>query len=487
MRTEFTITENQWKGIILALSGAVLLITAYCLSQGITIIFMHLYYLPIVLLAYHYRRTGVYLSLLLGLSYLVLVLVLVPGDIVTFEGAVFRAIVFIGIAALIAYLTEQLARARDALDRTSQVQQGIIQNANVWLTVLDASGRILVWNRAAERISGYTADAVLGRADIWKELYPDREYRRKITGTITRIIAGNNYIDNFETVIRTKDGTPRIISWNTREMTDSGSQEKRVIVIGLDITDRKRADRELEEANIQLRELDRLKSLFIASMSHELRTPLNSIIGFTGILAKGMAGEVNAEQKKQLGMVQDSARHLLALINDVIDISKIEAGKIEAGVSTFNLADSFNEVENTLGPAALDHGLTLHMEIPKTLTITSDERRIKQIVINLISNAIKFTDEGRVDVTAEQKGDWVEIRVRDTGIGIGKEDQGRLFLSFARVVVPGRLTEGTGLGLYLSKKLARFLGGDITVESEVHKGSEFMFRFPATYVKQEDP
>ena len=200
-----------------------------------------------------------------------------------------------------------------------------------------------------------------------------------------------------------------------------------------------------------------------------------------------MAGEVNAEQKKQLGMVQDSARHLLTLINDVIDISKIEAGKIEAGISTFNLADSFNEVKNILGPAALDHGLTLHMEIPKTLTITSDERRIKQIVINLISNAIKFTDEGRVDVTAEQKGNWVEISVRDTGIGIGKEDQDRLFLSFARVMVPGRLTEGTGLGLYLSKKLARFLGGDITVESEVHKGSEFMFRFRATYEKQEDP
>lgn len=487
MRTEFTVTENAWRAIILVLSGAILAITAYCLSQGITIIFMHLYYLPIVLLAYHYRRKGVYLSVLLSISYLVLVLVLVPGDLVTFEGAVFRVIVFIGIAALIAYLTEQLVEAREALGRTSQVQQSIIRNANVWLTVLDSNGKILAWNRAAERISGYMAAEVLGRSDIWKALYPDREYRRKVTGTITRIIADRNYVDNFETEIRAKDGSTRIISWNTREMTDDGIQDKQYITIGLDITERKRADRELEDANTRLRELDRLKSMFIASMSHELRTPLNSIIGFTGILVKGMAGPVNAEQKKQLGMVQDSARHLLALINDVIDISKIEAGKIEVGVSTFNLADSFNEVKNTLGPVALDHGLTLYLEIPKTLTITSDERRIKQIVINLISNAIKFTDAGRVDVKAEQKGDCVEIRVRDTGIGIGKEDQGRLFLPFARVRVPGRLTEGTGLGLYLSKKLARFLGGDIMVESEVNKGSEFMFRFPLTYVKQEDP
>jgi PAS domain S-box-containing protein len=486
MRTDFSLTENQWEMVLAVLSGSVLLVTAYCLSRGITIIFMHLYYLPIVLLAYHYRRRGVYLSILLSLSYLVLVLVLVPGDSNTFVGAVFRVIVFIGIAALIAYLTEELVQARDALGRTAEVQQSIIQNANVWLTVLDARGRILVWNRAAERISGYPEAEVLGKADIWKSLYPDRDYRRMITGTITRIIAGHNYLDNFESEIRAKDGSIRIISWNTREMTGDGIRQKQYITIGLDITKRKQADRELEEANIRLRELDRLKSLFIASMSHELRTPLNSIIGFTGILVKGMAGPVNAEQKKQLGMVQDSARHLLALINDVIDISKIEAGKIEAGVSAFNLADVFSDIRNTFDPVARDQGLVLHLEIPPPLIITSDERRIRQVVINLISNAIKFTDEGSVDVRTELKGDFVEIRVRDTGIGIGREDADRLFHPFARVNVEGRLTEGTGLGLYLSKKLARFLGGDITVESEMHKGSEFLFRFPVTYVPQEN-
>ncbi len=133
-------------------------------------------------------------------------------------------------------------------------------------------------------------------------------------------------------------------------------------------------------------------------MSHELRTPLNSIIGFTGIMAKGLAGEINEEQKKQLGMVQDSARHLLALINDVIDISKIEADKIEVGVSTFNLDDVLREVENTLGPAAREQGLVLEVERGVPLSITSDERRVRQIITNLVSNAIKFTDEGRVDV-----------------------------------------------------------------------------------------
>jgi PAS domain S-box-containing protein len=271
-----------------------------------------------------------------------------------------------------------------------------------------------------------------------------------------------------------------------------------------DITERKRAEqklrdahrdlekkvaertRELSEANLRLQELDRLKSMFIASMSHELRTPLNSIIGFTGIMIKGMAGEINPEQKKQLGMVQDSARHLLALINDVIDISKIEAGKIEAGVSTFNLAGVILEVRNTFDPAAQDRGLVLNIEIPGPITVTSDERRIKQIIMNLVSNAIKFTDEGRVDLAVEQKGTVVKVRVRDTGIGIGKEDLEQLFRPFVRVMVPGRLTEGTGLGLYLSKKIARFLGGDITAESEPGKGSVFTFSFPTTYEKQDD-
>jgi PAS domain S-box-containing protein len=243
---------------------------------------------------------------------------------------------------------------------------------------------------------------------------------------------------------------------------------------------------ELSEANIRLQGLDRLKSMFIASMSHELRTPLNSIIGFTGIMIKGMAGEINAEQKKQLGMVQDSARHLLALINDVIDISKIEAGKIEPGISTFNLADVIREVGNTFGPTAQERKIVLNMEIPGPITVTSDERRIKQIIINLVSNAIKFTDLGKIDLTVQLREEVVEVRVMDTGIGIGKEDLEQIFHPFVRVMVPGRLTEGTGLGLYLSKKLARFLGGDIVAESELHKGSVFTFSFPITFEKHED-
>ena len=244
--------------------------------------------------------------------------------------------------------------------------------------------------------------------------------------------------------------------------------------------------RELSDTNERLKELDRLKSMFIASMSHELRTPLNSIIGFTGIMVKGMTGPINPEQKKQLGMVQDSARHLLALINDVIDISKIEAGKIEADVSTFDLADVIRDIQNTFAPQAAEQGLALNIQIPESIAVTSDDRRIKQIIMNLVSNAIKFTDTGRAGLIVHRQGSMVTVSVSDTGIGINGEDLQKIFRPFERIAVPGRLTEGTGLGLYLSQKLARFLGGDITAESEIHKGSVFTFSFPITYVKQED-
>jgi PAS domain S-box-containing protein len=618
------LSENVWRVLILASAVAVLLFSIYCLSHGITIIFMHLYYFPIVLLAYRYRYRGFVLATLLAIAYVGLVYFYNLGQADIITGAWYRFIVFVGIAAVVAYLSERLTAAlisqkegSETIQKMQQFQESVITNANVWITVLAPDGTIIVWNDAAEAIGGYKRGEVLGNNRVWKHMYPEKEYRHKVTREIQRVIERDTYLENFETEIRCADGTQKTIVWNTRGIRDptgtilsyiaigrdtteqkraenalresenrfrtmadwtydmeywtdqnkdfvyispsvehitgfsagefiadkglidrivhpddralweghtplhTGTElssnsteiEFRIIakdgtmrwishtcrsifsndgtwigrrVSNRDITDRKLAEEALECANIQLKELDQLKSMFIASMSHELRTPLNSIIGFTGILIKGMAGEMNPEQKKQLGMVQDSARHLLGLINDVIDISKIEGGKIEADVSIFNLADVIRELKNTFGLAAQEQGLILNMEIPGPIAVTSDERRIKQIIMNLVSNAIKFTDEGGVDVTVEKKGQVIEIRVRDTGIGIGKEDLEQLFRPFVRVMVPGRLTEGTGLGLYLSKKIARFLGGDITAESELHKGSVFTFSFPIMYKKQED-
>ncbi len=257
-----------------------------------------------------------------------------------------------------------------------------------------------------------------------------------------------------------------------------------------EVAERKRAEEDvkryaeqLEQANIHLQEVDRLKSVFLASMSHELRTPLNSIIGFTGIILQGMSGEVNEEQRKQLTMVKNSASHLLSLINDVLDISRIEAGKVELTVEEFSLNDVVREVVETLSSAASEKGLELLTEVPEGITLSSDRRRIKQVLMNLASNAVKFTDQGSVKIAARVPGDGnLEIRVVDTGIGIKQEDMDKLFQPFQRIDVS--LTEryeGTGLGLYLSKKLLALLGGDIWAESEYGRGSEFAFTIPLRY------
>ena len=237
----------------------------------------------------------------------------------------------------------------------------------------------------------------------------------------------------------------------------------------------------LQKSEEKFRELDQLKSMFIASMSHELRTPLNSIIGFTGIMLQEMSGEVNKEQRKQLSLVKNSANHLLALITDIIDISKIEAGKVELIIEEFSLADLVQEVNDFFKVAANKKNLKLSLEIPKRLIIKSDERRTKQVIMNFISNAIKFTDRGEIEIKVKKKDERVEVSVRDSGIGIKEEDMDKLFKTFSRITTKGRVEEGTGLGLYLSQKIARLLGGDITAESEFGKGSLFTLTLPLKY------
>jgi PAS domain S-box-containing protein len=239
---------------------------------------------------------------------------------------------------------------------------------------------------------------------------------------------------------------------------------------------------ELEQANIRLQELDLLKSMFIASMSHELRTPLNSIIGFTGIILQGISGKITEDQRKELTMVKNSAHHLLTLINDIIDVSKIETGKVELFIEEFNLADLMQEVKESFKVAADEKNLKLSLKMPERLIIKSDERRTKQVIMNLGSNAVKFTDRGEIEIKVKKKDEKVVVSVADTGIGIKKENMEKLFKQFSRIYAEGiPVIEGTGLGLYLSKKIVDLLGGQIKAESEFGKGSMFTFTFPLEY------
>ena len=238
--------------------------------------------------------------------------------------------------------------------------------------------------------------------------------------------------------------------------------------------------KELQAANILLKKANQMKSEFCASMSHELRTPLNSIIGFSGIILKGMSGDINEEQRKQLNMVYGGAKHLLGLINNILDLSKIEAGKMEVVPESFEINELIDTVEKLVLPMVEDKGLKLITKLPENLChVYSDKHKVKQILINLLSNAAKFTDKGEIKVECCQKEDFLQISVSDTGRGIKEEDIKFIFDEFKQISDIGENKPGgTGLGLAISKKMVEILGGKIWAKSEYGKGSKFTFSLP---------
>jgi signal transduction histidine kinase len=225
---------------------------------------------------------------------------------------------------------------------------------------------------------------------------------------------------------------------------------------------------------------DRAKSAFLANMSHELRTPLNSIIGFTGILLQGLAGPLNGEQRKQLTMVQSSGRHLLALISDVLDLSKIEAGRLKVARDPFDLAAAIDHVVHAIRPQAERKGLSLTLDVADGLrTMTGDRRRVEQVLMNLLSNAVKFTDAGGVTVRARAADGRACVDVSDTGIGIDPANYDRLFRPFSQIDAGlARKHEGTGLGLSICRHLMDLMGGTISVGSRPGIGSTFSLTIP---------
>jgi signal transduction histidine kinase len=223
------------------------------------------------------------------------------------------------------------------------------------------------------------------------------------------------------------------------------------------------------------------KSEFLANMSHELRTPLNAIIGFSEVLDDRMFGELNDKQAEYVRVILTSGRHLLSLINDILDLSKVEAGRMELDLGTFNLRTALENALTLVRERAMRHGLTLDLAIDETLEdIVADERKFKQVLLNLLSNAVKFTPEGgRIDVRAVPANGTVEVSVTDTGVGIAPEDREAIFEEFRQVGQAERKREGTGLGLALARKFVELHGGRLWVKSELGRGSTFTFSLPA--------
>ncbi|MYN44538.1 PAS domain S-box protein [Pseudoduganella sp. FT93W] len=251
-----------------------------------------------------------------------------------------------------------------------------------------------------------------------------------------------------------------------------------------DNTERKRIERTLQEQNTELARASAAKDRFLAGMSHELRTPLNAIIGFTGTMLMKLPGPINDEQEKHLRTVQSSARHLLSLINDLLDLTKIEAGKLELELAPLQCRQLIDEVLLLFRPQARQKGLELEfVSSEDDLTVMADRRALQQILMNLVHNAIKFTEHGTVKVNLDtaqvSERDCVTISISDTGIGIEAEDRGALFQAFSQLDAGKvRQFEGTGLGLHLSQRLAALLQGQILFDSEYGVGSTFTLALP---------
>lgn len=359
---------------------------------------------------------------------------------------------------------------------------GLLESTPDAIIMANASGRIVLANRQAETLFGYSRGEL--RGSLLEELMPARLRMAHVghrsdyfTQPQVRPMGSGRDLYGLR---KSGEEFPVEISLSPIE-----TEEGMLIMSAIrDISERKQIELTLHEKNIELANANAAKDRFLAGMSHELRTPLNAIIGFTGTMLMKLPGPINAEQDRQLRTIQGSARHLLSLINDLLDLTKIESGKVELNFSPLQCRLLIEEVLQLFREPARQKGLELSFRsAPQDVGLLTDRRALQQILMNLINNAIKFTERGMVQVglalvTVDGR-QCAAISVHDTGPGIAPEQQGRLFQAFTQLDAGNtRQYEGTGLGLHLSQKLAGLLQGEIVCESQYGVGSTFTLQLP---------
>ncbi|PKQ36953.1 MAG: hypothetical protein CVT59_10270 [Actinobacteria bacterium HGW-Actinobacteria-1] len=339
------------------------------------------------------------------------------------------------------------------------------------------SDRFLYVGPQLERLLGY-APSAWTTLDSWAQsLHPD-DREAAVTACMTATSRGRDH--NLEYRAVRADGE---IVWIEDVVSVHADESGSVRLVGvmIDISESKEAAR-LRVAAEAAEAASHAKSSFLANMSHELRTPLNSILGFGNIILSRLAGPINDEQERQLGMIVRSGNHLLALVNDVLDLEKIEAGAMPIEVDEFDMAELVRSAVEIMAPMAKSQGLALDVHVPDAgLVVHTDEDRVQQVLLNLFSNAVKFTETGSVKIDLDSADGLARVTVTDTGVGIAKSRLEEVFDEFKSMGRPGdNPLGGTGLGLPISRRLARLLGGDVTLASTKGKGSTFLFTFALT-------
>jgi len=354
--------------------------------------------------------------------------------------------------------------------------------------------RFLAVNSAAVRKYGYAVNEFL--AMTIKDLRPPEDIPALLE-TVGRVQNGDEKVGIWRH--RRKDGTIIDVEITSYALNLVGRPAE--VIVAVDVSQRRRdeaekrklidslaaSNQELELRNREIAHATQLKSKFLASMSHELRTPLNAIVGFSGILAEGTAGQLNDKQKRFVGHIKQGADHLLQLINDILDLSKIEAGQLELRCEDFHIGDCLPEVLSTIGPLAMAKEVDLQQRVRTSRSVYADRVRFKQILYNLLSNAVKFTPKGgRVEIDCCEDAALILVSITDTGIGIRPEDQQMIFEEFRQVEgTSQRAQEGTGLGLAITKRLVEQQGGKICLQSSPGKGSCFSFTLPSGHAVPE--
>jgi two-component system, NarL family, sensor histidine kinase EvgS len=395
-----------------------------------------------------------------------------------------------GVVLVFRNITEK-KRAEEETKRQKELLQLILGSIVDGVVVADSNGKFLLFNAAAERVLG------IGATDTTPEEWSDR-YGSYLPDGVTlyspnelplvRAMRGES-VDALEVFIRNaKVPGGRLLSVTGRPLRGEDGALRGGVVVFHDITLQKRAQEALVRAKDEAERASKFKDQFLSTMSHELRTPLNAVLGFSDLLADERYGALNDRQQRYVSHIHTGGKHLLKLISDILDLSKIEAGRMELSHEDVIVESSFAEVISTLYPLAEKKSQALLPQVEPSLHVHADGMRFKQVLMNLVGNAIKFTPEGgRIELAARKVDEKVRVEVRDNGPGIPPEQQQRIFEAFVRLAQTGNATEGTGLGLAISARLIELHGGKLGIESQPGQGSCFYFSLPMVTATSEQP